>query len=140
MQFETLQREKLTLPELVDEFFLDLQLQNQTEATIKTCRWHIGRFLKFLAGKEITDPEQITRELLREYQIDIVLNPNTRGRRYSPNTVNRYMGSVGSFVKFLKSEDQITTEPAQGITYAKIGRKFSGKDRKNGWRRLAGSL
>jgi len=114
----------LSLSELVAGFFVDLQLRNQTEATIKTCRWHIDRFLKFLAVKGVTIPEQITRELLREYQVDLVLTPNIRGRRNTPATVNRYMGSVAGFIRYLKRENHLPPGPEQGITYARTGRQL----------------
>ena len=111
---------------LVEEFFLNLQLQNQTEATIHTTRFHIGRFMKFLTEKWIKKPEEITREVLREYQLELVLQSNTRGRRYAPGTVNRYMNSVGQFIRFLKESEYLSVppDPEAGIIYAREERKL----------------
>lgn len=115
-----------SLEELAGQFFLELQLQNWTEASIYTCKWHIQRFLKFLTEKSITKPDELTREVLREYQLGLVLNPNSRGKRFSPSTVNRYMTSVMGFIRFLKSSDYLVihSDPEQGITYAKESHKL----------------
>ncbi len=115
-----------SLAELAGEFFLELQIRNWTEASIYTCKWHIERFLKFLDERSITRPEELTREVLREYQLGLVLNPNSRGKRFSPSTINRYMTSVMGFIRFLKSSDYliIPSDPEEGITYAKESRKL----------------
>ena len=115
-----------SLEELAGQFFLELQLQNWTEASIYTCRWHIQRFLKFLTLKTITKPDELTREVLRAYQLGLVLNPNSRGKRFSPSTINRYMTSVMGFIRFLKSSNHliIPSDPEQGITYAKESHKL----------------
>ena len=110
-----------SISELFQEFLLQTQLENWTEASIKTCRWHIERFLKFLSVKGIHRPEELTREVLREYQLNLVLNPSARGKRYSTATVNRYMNSISSFLKFLKDSEYFSSlsDPEKGITYAR---------------------
>ena len=118
--------EELSIYELASEFFLELQLQNWTDASIYTCKWHIQRFLKFLSEKSIDKSEELTREILREYQLGLILNPNSRGKRFSPSTINRYMTSVMGFIRFLKELDylNIPSDPEQGITYAKEATKL----------------
>ena len=114
------------LEELAGQFFLELQLKNCTEASIYTCKWHIQRFLKFLDEKSIDKPEELTREVLREYQLGLVLHRNSRGKRFSPSTINRYMTSVMGFIRFLKSSEYLNmlSDPEQGITYAKESHKL----------------
>ncbi|RUM41121.1 MAG: hypothetical protein DSY80_09310 [Desulfocapsa sp.] len=116
--------ERLTLADLLKEFYLYLRMQNQTESGMKTSRWHLERFFKYLQCKGISRSYQLTPEILRDYQLGMVLGETTRGKRYSPTTVNRYMSSVKSFVKFLKKRDQLSLGPEDGITYARSGRRL----------------
>ena len=101
------------------DYFLDLKLKNRSAEAIKICRWHIGFFLKYMAEESIEYPEQLSKEIIRQYQLKLLLEPGKRGRRRSIATVNRYMSSVKTFIQYLKLCGCCIDDADQGVIVAR---------------------
>ena len=73
----------MELSHLTQEFYMDLRLKNRTPATIKSYRWYLNRFLKYLDEEDILYLDQLDSEVLKRYQMQLTLGrakPAARGQ------------------------------------------------------------
>lgn len=112
-----------SLKDLAEEYFMDLKLRNRTPATLKTYRWYVDRFLKYLSEDSIEYPEQITKEVVKGYQLALYLG-RERSERLGSSRVNYYLGPVKCFLRFLKEQEILGSDPGDGIRYAREARRL----------------
>jgi len=103
----------------VDEYAKSLKVRNLADRSIKGVRWRLGRFSIYLETCGITHIDQITKEAVAAYQIELYQCINKKG---APNTVsyqNNMLSAVKQFMQFLHERDYIVSDPARDIQYAK---------------------
>jgi integrase/recombinase XerD len=103
----------------VDEFAKSLKVRNLADRTIEGVRWRLGKFFSCLETCGITHIDQITKEAVAAYQIELYQCVNKKG---APNTVsyqNNMLSAVKQFMRFLHERDYIVSDPARDIQYAK---------------------
>jgi len=104
---------------LIDEFATSLKVRNLADRTIEGVRWRLGRFFSYLETCGIDNIDQITKEAVIAYQIELYQCINKQG---APNTVsyqNNMLSAVKQFMRFLHERDYIVSDPARDIRYAK---------------------
>ena len=107
-----------TLEELADKFFLDMKLKNRSPATIKSYRWYLSKFLKYLGENRVEIPDQITGGVLKGYHLELFLNRKKPSRRGSA-WVNPYLVPVNAFIQFLKRSRRLPDDPAHAVEFVK---------------------
>jgi integrase/recombinase XerD len=107
-----------TILSLAEDFFLDLKLKNRTPATIKSYRWYLGKFLKYLDENGIEYPNQLTGEVFRGYHLDLFLSRKYEARRGAA-WVNPYLVPIKTFIEFLKLSEWMPDDPAYAISFAR---------------------
>jgi integrase/recombinase XerD len=109
-----------TNPELINEYLKSLKVRNFSERTIREAGWRLSKFLEYLAGRSIGEPQSITREVISSYQVELYEKINRSGK---PNTVsyqNGMLSTVKQFTRYLKEHDYIVSDPARDIPYSKV--------------------
>ena len=104
---------------LTHEFAGTMKIRNLTGRSIESSIWRLGKFFAFLESLDITHIDQITKEAVIAYQVELYERINSKGL---PNTVsyqNGMLSSVKQFTRFLKERDYIVSDPARDIRYAK---------------------
>lgn len=102
-----------------DEFAKSLKVRNLTDRTIEGVRWRLGKFFSYLETCGITHIDQITKEAVAAYQIELYQCINKKG---APNTVsyqNNMLSAVKQFMRFLHERDYTVSDPTRDIRYAK---------------------
>ena len=107
------------LDALVREFLKTLKVRNLSDTHIKGVAWRLGKFLLYLAGREITEVTAVTREVIATFQIEEYERINRMGRPNSVGHQNQMLSAVKQFTSYLKEYDYIVSDPARDIRYAK---------------------
>ncbi len=107
------------LDALVREFLKTLKVRNLSDTHIKGVAWRLGKFLNYLAGREITEVTAVTREVIATFQIEEYERINPMGRPNSVGHQNQMLSAVKQFTSYLKEYDYIVSDPARDIRYAK---------------------
>ena len=108
-----------SLDALVREFLKTLKVRNLSDTHIKGLAWRLGKFLLYLASREIAEVTAVTREVIATFQIEQYERINQMGRPNSVGHQNQMLSAVKQFTSYLKEYDYIVSDPARDIRYAK---------------------
>lgn len=100
-------------------FLESLMVTNHAPGTIREYRFALKRFFAFLESNQIKIAEEITRELLRDYQIYLAEEKNERGRIYRVAVQNNFLKGVIYLFRYLCDNDYLVKDPTRGIKYAR---------------------
>jgi integrase/recombinase XerD len=109
----------LSLEALVQEFLKSMKVRNLSNTHIKATAWKLGKFLLYLARREITEVIAITKEVVATFQISEYERINPQGRPNGVNHQNRMLSAVKQFTSYLKEYDYLVADPSRDIQYAK---------------------
>lgn len=109
----------VSLDSLVQQFLKSLKVRHLSPTTIKNHLWKLGKFLNYLAGREITEAAAITREVIATFQVELYEQINQQGRPNGVGHQNRMLSGVKQFTSYLKEYDYIVADPAKEVHYAK---------------------
>lgn len=109
----------VSLDSLVQEFLKSLKVRNLSDTHIKGVAWRLGKFLLYLAGREITEVPGITKDVISTFQIEQYERINQQGRPNSVGHQNQMLAAVKQFTSYLKEYDYTVSDPARDIRYAK---------------------
>ncbi|MFH0818381.1 MAG: site-specific tyrosine recombinase/integron integrase [Patescibacteria group bacterium] len=99
-----------SLSQLLNDFLEYLEIEkNRSQATIKNYDFYVNRFLKWA---NITDPKQITAEMVRKYRLYLNRLENTHsGENLKKNTQNYHSIALRTFLKYMAKRDVKTLAP-----------------------------
>lgn len=109
----------INLEKLADEFEISRKVRNLKKRTLSETRRHLNQFFDYLAQRNISHVDEITKEVIKEYQIALYEYINPRGRPNSIGHQNSVFRSVKQFFEYLKDSGYIVSNPAKTISYAK---------------------
>ena len=107
------------LSAMAKEFERSLKVLNRSNRTIREVIRKLGRFLDYLNSLGITHIDAITKEVVKDYQVEVYQTLNTRGYPNSVAYQNSMMGAVKQFLQFLTDAGYKVSNPARDIQYAK---------------------
>ena len=91
------------LTSLAKEFERSLKVLNRSKRTIREIIRKLSRFFVYLQSFGITHIDGITREVVRDYQIEVYQTVNAKGYPNSVSYQNSMLGAVKQFLEFLTS-------------------------------------
>lgn len=125
---------KTRLYSLVQDFLEYLEVEkNRSPLTIRNYKLYLEKFLSW--GQEqsfpLEEPEDIKKEVVRQFKRHLSRTKNLQGDYLSPNTYNYYLIALRSFLKYLSSRDIPSLAPEK-IELAKVRQReisfLEGKD------------
>jgi integrase/recombinase XerD len=109
----------VSLDSLVQQFLKSLKVRNLSPTTVKGTAWKLGKFLAYLASREITEVTGITKEVVSTFQVELYEQINRQGQPNGVHHQNRMLSGVKQFMSYLKEYDYTVSDPAKAIQYAK---------------------
>jgi len=96
----------MTLTHAVDIFLLDQQLRGNTDKTINGYRGFLGRFVAWLATKNISTMPTLTLQHIQSYQIYLSTKQAERsgGDKLTRRTIQTYVRHIKCFLAFCYTE------------------------------------
>ncbi len=113
-----------SLKALANAYIRSLKVRNFTQRTIAAVTWKLNRFLCFLESEQIEHVDHITGQAVRDYQMSLYQSLNRKGQ---PNTIayqNGLLATAKQFLKFLKENDFIVSNPGRNVDYGKEPQKL----------------
>ena len=108
----------INLQKLADEFEISRKVRNLKKRTLSETRRYLNQFFDYLVKRNISHVDEITKEVIKEYQIALYEYINQQGRPNSFSHQNSVFRSVKQFFEFLKDAGYIVSNPARTISYA----------------------
>ena len=103
----------------IDQLRQSLKVRNLADRTINQVCWKLARFTAWLVENRIVAVDDITKDTVRAYQVELYQTINAKGRQNSVGYQNTMMSAVRQFTRFLYERDFIVSDPARDIQYAK---------------------
>lgn len=113
------------LKQLLIDFLEHLEIEKgRSQLTVRNYNFYLNNFLNWAYSnssmqKKISQPEEITQEIIRQYRLWLARQPNQRGGNLSNATQNYYLIALRAFLKYLAKRDIKTLTPEK-IELAKI--------------------
>ncbi|UCG69045.1 MAG: tyrosine-type recombinase/integrase [Thermoplasmata archaeon] len=85
----------------------------------KNIRYYLYVFIRFLNECNIHRIEDITHEVIKDYQEDLAFRISRYGTLWKVGSQNNAIGTLKSFLKWLVREDYLVSDPSVRIEYAK---------------------
>ena len=103
----------------VDEFIRYLQVERRLSwASLDAYRRDIGRYLRFLASRDINSPEEVSSNLVSEHLMRL------RHRGLAPSSVARHLSAIRSFHRFLVTEEPGIADPTEYLHAPRLWKRL----------------
>jgi integrase/recombinase XerD len=115
---------------LIESYIRKIKTAEISERTIKIIRSYIRRFLDYLTESNITEIAQVNKKVMSDYSLYLLLYRFKRGkcaeaRPYSPASRHQILVQVRSFFDFLRKENIVLFNPADGLQLPKLPKSIS---------------
>lgn len=114
----------LGMHRLLVSYFESLKLRDFSPETIKKHRLQLNDFIRWCEDRDLTQPRQITRQILLSYQRHLMHQIDRRGRPYSARNQHSRVGSIRVWFKWLMRESHIPLNPAADLDLPKVIRRL----------------
>jgi integrase/recombinase XerD len=114
----------MKIKEVVPLYLKYLKTLGLSYYTIRNARYGLRDFIKFLQEENIYRFEDLTADLLWEYQEDLAFRFTNKGSVLSLRSQSQLLGVVKGFTRFLKDKDYLLHDPAENIKLPKKPRKL----------------
>ncbi len=115
---------KNNITKYIDEYLKHMTIRNLSKNTVIERKWRLEKFKEFLDKKEISNIDDINKEIIISYQVHLFETINNKGKQNSAGHQNNMLSTVIQLLKFLKERDFIVSNPACDIQYAKVPKKL----------------
>ena len=104
---------------LADEYVISLKVLNRSDITTKELSRKLDKFFEYLDLNGITHIDQITKDIIINWQVENYQHINNKGRPNGIPHQNSMLAAVKQFFKFLREREYIVKDPAKDVQYAK---------------------
>ncbi len=110
----------VTINHLIEKYRESMKVRNLAEKTITGVIRYLNKFFEYMEKEHtVTELDQITKDVIYDYQVYQYEKTNKSGKLNSVAEQNNAIKPVKQFFRFLKEYDYIVSNPACGIAYAK---------------------
>ncbi len=101
------------------DYLNHLKALGRSMHTIKGTKYDLRRLVKFLHAENVLYIEDLTVEVLADYQQELCFCLTAKGKPLSIRTQAQRMGVVKGFTRYLKEHDYLMHDPAEAIRLPK---------------------
>ncbi|MGA2433679.1 MAG: site-specific tyrosine recombinase XerC [Bryobacteraceae bacterium] len=112
------------LAALVAKHLEALLVQHYSEYTVKTRRGHLGYFLTWCADRNLTDPSEITRPVLEQYQRFLFHYRQKSGKPLSFRSQHARLVPIRVWFRWLARQRYILHNPASELELPRLGQRL----------------
>ena len=109
----------MRIKELIAIYLKYLKSLGRSHLTIRVARYDLQAFVRFLEREHICHIEELTREVLEEYQQELSFCLTARGSPLALGTQSKCLTMVRGFTRFLKERDYLLFDPGDRIKLPK---------------------
>lgn len=101
--------------DLLEEFLIDGLGRGWSAGSVRVYRWHLVRFVRWLADHQVSDPPGLTRGLLRAWSASLAA--------WAPSTRKGAVTAIRAFVTWLGEEELVSAELARALKLPRVPRR-----------------
>ncbi|MCP4118563.1 MAG: tyrosine-type recombinase/integrase [Desulfobacteraceae bacterium] len=109
----------MILSELIQEYLKHLKTLGRSPYTIKNARCELRKFTTFMEQETPPTLDNLTRDILYEYQQELAFKISTKGKLLSLRTQGQMLGVIKAFTRYLKENDYMILDPGDAIKLPK---------------------
>ncbi len=110
----------MTIKLLITAYLRHLKTIGRSPRTLTGRRYDLNEFLRYLDKEGVVMPEELTSEIMKEYQEDLAFRITTKGKPLASRSQAQLLGVAKGFTRYLKENDYILYDPGEKI---KVPRK-----------------
>jgi integrase/recombinase XerD len=107
-----------------EQFRQYLILKGYAPGTQERYLYSLQVFGRFMAEREVRDLALVTREVVRDFQESVHEGLNGHGEPTTATTQNAMMRGMKFFFRYLRQENYLIGDPAEGVSYSKEPHKL----------------
>ena len=96
-----------------------LKALGRSNHTLKGTKYDLRRFAKFLEDEQVQHIEDLTVDVLQDYQQELAFSLTAQGKPLSIRTQAQRMGVIKGFTRYLKQQDYLLHDPGAQIRLPK---------------------
>jgi len=109
----------MTIRELIPIYLKHLKTLGRSYYTIRGAKYGLADLAGFLEEEKAPCLEDLTSDILYEYQQELAFRLTAKGRLLSLRTQGQSLGVVKAFTRFLKQKDYLVHDPGEAIQLPK---------------------
>ncbi len=100
---------------LIPAYIRHLKTLGRSPWTIRITRFNLNDFIRFLESEKSEHIEQLTHEVMCEYQQEQAFRLTAKGSLLSLRTQAKRLSTAKGFTRFLKEQDYLVSDPGERI-------------------------
>jgi integrase/recombinase XerD len=100
---------------LMPAYLRHLATLGRSPWTIRMARFNLNDFVRFLESEKIEHVEQLTHEVMLEYQQEQAFRLTAKGALLSLRTQEKRLSTAKGFTRFLNEQDYLVSDPGERI-------------------------
>jgi integrase/recombinase XerD len=109
----------LILSELIAGYLKHLKILGRSPYTVKNARVELQKFVTFMEQETPPTLDNLTRDILYEYQQELAFKISAKGKLLSLRTQGQMLGVIKAFTRYLKENDFMILDPGDAIKLPK---------------------
>lgn len=115
MQTEIRIRKKMKIKAIIPEYLKYIQVIGRSHYTIRGARFILLRFARYLEKERIYNIEDLTFEVIEDYQQELAFSLTAKGTPLSVSTQVKQLNTVTLLTRYLKEKDYLVNDPGKKI-------------------------
>ena len=109
----------MILSELIQGYLKHMKTIGRSGYTIKNARYELQKFITFMEQETAPTLDNLTRDILYEYQQELAFKISSKGKLLSLRTQGQCLSIIKAFTRFLKEQDYMILDPGDVIKLPK---------------------
>jgi integrase/recombinase XerD len=114
----------MKIHELIPIYLKHLQTLGRAFYTCKSAKSCLKDFVRFLDSEKILNIEELSQEIMEEYQQDLAFRISQRGSLLNQRSQEKLLLTALSFARYLKEKDYLVSDPGEHIKRPKQARRL----------------
>jgi integrase/recombinase XerD len=110
--------------EAIMKYLQELKLLSYSPVTIKTTRYNLLRFARFLETEKVVTIDRITGGIMEEYQEELAFTLTAKGGLLAIRSQEKQLNNAKCFTRFLYEKDYLVSDPGARIKLPKQPRRL----------------
>jgi integrase/recombinase XerD len=109
----------MKITKLIPLYLKELKVLNRSYYTIRVIKYNLLNFARFLETEQTHDIEELSPDLMEEYQQELAFRLTAKGKLLSLRTQEKLLSSAKGFTRYLKEKDYLVSDPGERIKLPK---------------------
>lgn len=109
----------MKIKDIIPEYLRQFKITGKSAYTQRGAKYGLKDFMKFLEEENVFTIENLTRDIMEEYQQDLAFRLTKRGNVLAVRSQSKLLTTAKMFTRYLKENDYILSDPGAKIKLPK---------------------